>query len=229
MPKFRRRGSFGYSPLSHRGDTPIPSWYPYPQYTSTVVAGAILLGFLSLGTFWFRRRLAETFSLPVGQFSDETSNARGPSPGSKTGLPLQCTRLDTVSSPGVFRVSSPARGDVPFPMQGAGRVRSALHGHARAHVLDEYREHATRQRHVRRRVGHWFVRAGEVRIAGRRGDASVEYSLIDNAGRWAVYDVTVDGVSLVSSYRSQFNSILRKSSFTALLERLQSREAGVIW
>jgi phospholipid transport system substrate-binding protein len=67
------------------------------------------------------------------------------------------------------------------------------------------------------------------RIAGRRGDTSVEYSLIDNAGRWAVYDVIVDGVSLVSSYRSQFNSLLRKSSFTALLERLRSREAGVIW
>jgi ABC-type transporter MlaC component len=67
------------------------------------------------------------------------------------------------------------------------------------------------------------------RIAGRRGDTLVEYSLIDNAGRWAVYNVVVDGVSLVSSYRSQFNSILRKSSFAALLERLRNKEAGVIW
>jgi len=69
----------------------------------------------------------------------------------------------------------------------------------------------------------------ESRIAGRRGDTSVEYCLIDNAGRWAVYDVVVDGVSLVSSYRSQFNSILRKSSFAGLMERLRSRKAGVTW
>jgi hypothetical protein len=53
------------------------------------------------------------FSLPVGQVSDDTPNARGSSQGSKTGLPLQCTRLDTVSSPGAFRVSSPACRNVP--------------------------------------------------------------------------------------------------------------------
>ena len=38
-------------------------------------------------------------------------------------------------------------------------------------------------------------------------------------------DVVVDGVSLISSYRSQFNSIIRTSSFARLLETLESREA----
>jgi phospholipid transport system substrate-binding protein len=50
------------------------------------------------------------------------------------------------------------------------------------------------------------------RIAGRRGDTSVEYRLVDHDGQWVVYDIAVEGVSLVSSYRSQFNSILRNSS-----------------
>ena len=36
-----------------------------------------------------------------------------------------------------------------------------------------------------------------------------------------------DGVSLVLSYRSQFNSILRTSRFTELLDRMRSREAYV--
>jgi hypothetical protein len=36
-----------------------------------------------------------------------------------------------------------------------------------------------------------------------------------------------DGVSVISSYRSQFNSIIRTSSFAQLLERLRSREANV--
>jgi phospholipid transport system substrate-binding protein len=63
------------------------------------------------------------------------------------------------------------------------------------------------------------------RIAtGRFGETSVEYRLVDHGDRWEVYDVVLDGVSLVSSYRSQFASILRTSSFTQLLERLRSRQ-----
>jgi phospholipid transport system substrate-binding protein len=53
----------------------------------------------------------------------------------------------------------------------------------------------------------------------------MEYRLLDNAGRWAVYDVVVDGASVVASYRSQFNSILRTSSFDLLLDKLQNRDA----
>jgi len=65
------------------------------------------------------------------------------------------------------------------------------------------------------------------RMTGRGGrDVPVEYRLFDSDGRWAVYDIAVDGVSFVSSYRSQFNSILRRSTFAQLLERLQSREAS---
>jgi phospholipid transport system substrate-binding protein len=64
----------------------------------------------------------------------------------------------------------------------------------------------------------------ESRIATSRfGETSVEYRLLDHGGRWAVYDVVLDGVSLVSSYRSQFTSILRTSSFPQLLDRLRSR------
>jgi phospholipid transport system substrate-binding protein len=64
-------------------------------------------------------------------------------------------------------------------------------------------------------------------LVGRRGNASLEYRLLETDGRWAVYDIVVDGVSLVLSYRSQFNSILRTSRFTELLDRLRSREASV--
>jgi phospholipid transport system substrate-binding protein len=63
------------------------------------------------------------------------------------------------------------------------------------------------------------------RIAtSRLGEISVEYRLMDHGDKWAVYDVVLDGVSLVSSYRSQFASILRTSSFAQLLERLRSRQ-----
>lgn len=64
----------------------------------------------------------------------------------------------------------------------------------------------------------------------RRVEISIEYRLIERGGRWAVYDVVLDGVSLVSNYRSQFNSIIRTSSFADLLARLRNKqiEAHVI-
>ena len=64
------------------------------------------------------------------------------------------------------------------------------------------------------------------RIATERGaEIPVEYRLLERGGRWAVYDVAVEGVSLVSSYRSQFNSVIRNSSFERLLDRMRNREA----
>lgn len=53
-------------------------------------------------------------------------------------------------------------------------------------------------------------------------EVSVEYRLAASGPGWAVYDVVLDGVSLVSSFRSQFNAILRTSSVTQLLERMRA-------
>ncbi len=40
---------------------------------------------------------------------------------------------------------------------------------------------------------------------------------------WKVYDVTVDGISLVSNFRTSFATEIRKSSLDALIERLEKR------
>jgi len=58
----------------------------------------------------------------------------------------------------------------------------------------------------------------------RRVEISIDYRLLDNGARWVVYDVVLDGVSLVSNYRSQFNSIIRTSSFVELLAKLRNKE-----
>jgi phospholipid transport system substrate-binding protein len=58
----------------------------------------------------------------------------------------------------------------------------------------------------------------------RRVEISIDYRLLDTGTRWVVYDVVLDGVSLVSNYRSQFNSIIRTSSFGDLLAKLRNRE-----
>lgn len=56
----------------------------------------------------------------------------------------------------------------------------------------------------------------------RRGAPSISmnYRLIRRGGSWKVYDISVEGVSLLHSFRSQFASQLRKGDFEALIKRL---------
>ena len=52
----------------------------------------------------------------------------------------------------------------------------------------------------------------------------VEYRLLSRDGRWRVYDVSVEGVSLVSNYRSQFDKVIRSSSYPELVKRMMDKE-----
>jgi phospholipid transport system substrate-binding protein len=52
---------------------------------------------------------------------------------------------------------------------------------------------------------------------------SVEYRLHRDGGQWQVYDVIVEGISLVDNYRGQFGSILANESFDSLLIRLRQK------
>ena len=50
-----------------------------------------------------------------------------------------------------------------------------------------------------------------------------EYRLFKNKDNWRIYDVIIEGVSLVNNYRSQFYNILGKSSFESLLQTLKEK------
>ncbi|MBX3335873.1 MAG: ABC transporter substrate-binding protein, partial [Nitrospira sp.] len=41
--------------------------------------------------------------------------------------------------------------------------------------------------------------------------------------RWHAYDLVVDGISLVKNYRSQFQKIIRESSYQELVKKLRER------
>ncbi|MGH7300817.1 MAG: ABC transporter substrate-binding protein, partial [Candidatus Rokuibacteriota bacterium] len=41
--------------------------------------------------------------------------------------------------------------------------------------------------------------------------------------RWLMYDVLIENVSLVASYRSQFDRVIRTSSYEELVRRLKDR------
>jgi phospholipid transport system substrate-binding protein len=51
----------------------------------------------------------------------------------------------------------------------------------------------------------------------------IHYRMISKEGSWKVYDVVVEGVSLVQNYRSQFRDILSKQSPQDLLKILRDK------
>ncbi len=60
-------------------------------------------------------------------------------------------------------------------------------------------------------------------VTDRRSEIALDYRLHLRDGRWRVYDLQIDGVSFVSTYRSQFDRIIQAESYAALLERMRKK------
>ena len=56
------------------------------------------------------------------------------------------------------------------------------------------------------------------------GEVPIEYRMLKKGERWLVYDVVIEGVSLVSNYRTQFNKIIQTSSFQELVKKMKTRQ-----
>jgi phospholipid transport system substrate-binding protein len=62
------------------------------------------------------------------------------------------------------------------------------------------------------------------RLITKKGiEVPIDYRMLKRGDRWRVYDVSIEGVSLVANYRTQFNSIIRTSSYDELLRKMRSR------
>lgn len=60
-------------------------------------------------------------------------------------------------------------------------------------------------------------------ITSKEVQIPIEYRLLRKDSKWAVYDVVVEGVSLVNNYRNQFNSILRSGTYEELVKRMKNK------
>ncbi len=54
-------------------------------------------------------------------------------------------------------------------------------------------------------------------------DTPVDYRIFKQGDKWEVYDIIVEGVSLVNNYRTQFNQIIHSSSYEELVKRLKKK------
>ena len=64
------------------------------------------------------------------------------------------------------------------------------------------------------------------KLRSSKVEIPMDYRLHMKDGTWHAYDLIVDGVSLVKNYRSQFEKIIRSSSYQELVRRLRERTVG---
>ncbi len=59
----------------------------------------------------------------------------------------------------------------------------------------------------------------------REEPLEIAYAMAEVGGQWRVQDIVTEGVSLVSSYRSQFTKIIKKDGFPVLIKKMKDKLA----
>jgi phospholipid transport system substrate-binding protein len=55
-------------------------------------------------------------------------------------------------------------------------------------------------------------------------EVPIDYRLFKRGDTWKVYDVNIEGISLVSNYRTQFNKIIQTSGYNSLVDRMKAKQ-----
>ena len=66
----------------------------------------------------------------------------------------------------------------------------------------------------------------KTQMIGRPQPVAIDYSLINGPAGWKVYDVTVEGISLVAAYRDEFAGLVSQSGISGLIDALKKKNGG---
>ena len=67
----------------------------------------------------------------------------------------------------------------------------------------------------------------KAQLKGRKIDTPIDFRLTRRGYEWRVYDIVIDGASIVSNYRSQFTSIIRDVSYGGLVKKMREKAIAV--
>ena len=89
-----------------------------------------------------------------------------------------------------------------------------------ANNIDQYYDeemlYLSERRHGR------FAEVG-TNLVGSKVNTSLHFRLGSQSGQWLIYDVVIDGTSLIRSYKAQFTRIIRDDSYAGLIEKMKQR------
>jgi len=94
-----------------------------------------------------------------------------------------------------------------------------------SNAIDVYRGQTLRVLPVRMTPGATEITVRNQYLHEGRPPVPVEYSMKKTPEGWKIYDISVEGVSLVLTYRAEFESITRGSGVEGLIRRLQEKNA----
>jgi len=63
----------------------------------------------------------------------------------------------------------------------------------------------------------------QTKIISKKLRIPLDYRLLKKSNEWRVYDVVIDGVSLVKNFRGQFSRIIKSSSYQGLIQKLRAK------
>jgi len=77
-------------------------------------------------------------------------------------------------------------------------------------------------RYVKETVDSPYAEVHTLVVTGKGQEIPIDYRMLLSGDRWRIYDVVIEGISLVNNYRSQFGSILQKSPYEDLVKKLRA-------
>jgi phospholipid transport system substrate-binding protein len=63
-------------------------------------------------------------------------------------------------------------------------------------------------------------------VTKQGSEIPIDYRMQQRGDRWLVYDVVVEGISLINNYRTQFDKIIQTSSYAELVRKLKAAEVA---
>jgi phospholipid transport system substrate-binding protein len=89
-------------------------------------------------------------------------------------------------------------------------------------AIESYRGEKVKYASERRDGG--FAEVTTLIINERGREYSINYRLHEDRDQWKVYDVIMEGMSIVNNYRSEFDRVMTRSSFSELLARMKNSQ-----
>jgi len=92
-----------------------------------------------------------------------------------------------------------------------------------ASPLAEYTDETVKFLPIRGSVDSRFIRVNSVIVRSNGNNIPLAYSLVAANGQWKIYDLSVEGVSLLQSFRTQFSQALQNSNIQDLIKQMRER------
>lgn len=93
--------------------------------------------------------------------------------------------------------------------------------------LAQYSDERVQFLPLRGSVDGQFLRVNSVIVRSQGQNIPLTYSLVAKNGQWKIYDMSVEGVSLLQSFKSQFAQALQNSSISDVIKQMQQQKKAL--